>query len=105
MMIRTRHFAFQTGYQMEFDLEAGFTLALFARTGAGPRYRLIVTVGWNWRPTITYRDNVWSLNEPGHVRGLPIRRHTAPCGWRGNKVSFKSIRWERAARVNWYANE
>ncbi len=111
-MIRTKHFALQWGYAFWCDMEAGFTLCLFARryTDAGPykasRYKLTVEVGWNWRPTIVWREEAWRINEPGTIRGMPLARPgVASSAWTGRARSVERVYWDRASRWGWIPDD
>jgi hypothetical protein len=100
---RTRHFAASWGYQFGFDTEAGFTLCMFARRyidssySKSPRYKLIIEVGWNWRPTVIWRDKMWHLNESGMLKGMPVARQKPLSWW----SSIERIYWDRAMRWEW----
>jgi hypothetical protein len=97
-MLRTKWFALHVGYQLWCDKPAGFTLALFPRRGT-PKYTLLIECGWNWKPTITYRDPNWHVNEPGFVRGFPVAR-AKPL----RRRTIRSIYWARALRWQWFGD-
>ena len=82
MIIRRKHWAVQTGYDIVTDLSYGFKLCLgcgdgqsYYHLGSEARrvYRWFIDCHWDW-PLIEWADKYWHVSEPGMVKGLPIRR-------------------------------
>lgn len=101
MQILRRHFALQLGYDISTDCWHGITLALGARDGTGSRYRLILSFSFDW-PQIVWRDEVWVINEPGYIRGLPVaRRGVRSSAWTGRQQHVAAIVWNRYFSWAW----
>jgi hypothetical protein len=95
-VIRTKHFAFDWGYDISTDLLYGFTLALWRRVPRFKRdyvYRLVWRVSFEW-PRLVWRDADWMLDEEGYVKGLPLARPGYPAhAWTGRRYTLHSISW------------
>lgn len=101
MQILRRHFALQVGYDVSTGCRYGVTLGLGARDGKGSRYRLILSFSFDW-PQIVWRDEVWVINEPGYIRGLPVARRGVPSSiWTGRRYSVAEWMWPRHWGAIW----
>jgi hypothetical protein len=98
MIIRRKHWALQTGYDIKTDLPYGFTLCFGERNTAKQgeyRYRLVIVAHWDW-PRFEWSSDTWMLNEPNTVRGLPIRRQGVRSStWTGREYALARIAWPR----------
>lgn len=101
-MIRHKHFALNVGYDISTDLPFGFTLALGHRCSEhGSRYRFIISFHFDW-PKFVWRDDAWMLNEPGTLKGLPLRRPgIASSAWTGRRYSLYALSWPRSFYWVW----
>jgi hypothetical protein len=113
VILRTKHFGLQTGYAIAYDLSYGITLGLGRRESKnqpknqwGVVYRLIISIAWNWLPTVVYRDEDWMLNEPGYVKGIALRRPgIRSSAWTGRSRTLAHWHWPHAFSWSLLSND
>jgi len=95
---RTKHLALSWGYAIQTD--APFSLCLMLgrrnRIKTGDHiYRLNFSIWWDW-PKLIWAHEAWAVNEPGYLRGMPVRR-PRPLRrlWPGQKWHLRGVGWYR----------
>ncbi len=100
MFVRTRWFALRTGYEIvtydiATDLPYGFSLYL----GKASPYRWLVDCHFDW-PRVIWADRYWRADEPGVLRGVPVRREqTRLMAMAGLRYWPRAMVWPRYFKV------
>jgi hypothetical protein len=106
VIIRTKHFAMQLGYQPTTDLPYGLTIGFWAIKGRLPgslQWHYVFHVSWS-RPMAQWNSEDWMVNEPGQLRGFPIQRQgIKSSAWTGRKWSMGKVTWQREWSFRRYA--
>jgi hypothetical protein len=106
MIIRRKHWALQTGYDVSTDCPFGFTLCLGQRIKtkyqSGPVYRLVIGLSFDW-PKLLWAEEAWAMNERGYIRGMPVARQgIRSSAWTGRARHLAGITWYRNFSVAKY---
>ena len=97
-LIATKHFAVAWGYNINLDVPFGLQVFLGRRLTPGNgehRYRVVFGFCCDL-PKLVWLDEIWAVNEPGYVRGMPVaRRGIASSEWTGRRYHLAGIHWFR----------
>jgi hypothetical protein len=106
---RTKHLAVSWGYDIETDSPFSFRMALGHRDCEPDtiihrpiRYRLLFGFWFDW-PKLIWAHETWAVDEPGYLRGMPVRR-PRPLRrlWPGQKWHLRGLSWCRGWSFNRY---
>jgi hypothetical protein len=101
---RTKHLAASWGYDALTDSAFSFRMAAVHRQAAQGefKYRLVFGFWFDW-PKLIWAHETWAVDEPGYLRGMPVRR-PQPLRrlWPGQKWHLRGLSWCRGWSFNRY---